>query len=211
MYKAILFDLDGVLVDMVEAHYEALNKALSPFGVKINREEQRTFFNGLPTIKKLEKLEQQGRLALGLREQINTLKQDHTKKLIPKYCKPDRAKTKMLAELKKRGFKLACCSNAIKETLHLMLKSAELHDYFDIIIGNNEVAKPKPDPEIYLTACRKLNIAPGQTIVVEDSPYGIQAAKASGAEVIIVKGVEEVDLKLFKKILKPAKNEKILA
>ena len=122
MYKAILFDLDGVLVNMPDGHYEALNKALKLFGVEIGRDEHAEYFNGLPTRKKLEELERQGRLPTGLREFVNEVKQTHTKQVIPKYCAPDYSKIILLNHLKTRGLKLACCSNSIKETLHLMLR-----------------------------------------------------------------------------------------
>lgn len=99
--KAILFDLDGVLVDMPDGHYEALNRALALFGAQIGREEHESFFNGLPTVKKLEKLEDMRRLPSGLREFINSIKQKYTKEIIPKYCTPDYSKIIMLKHLKK--------------------------------------------------------------------------------------------------------------
>lgn len=80
--KAILFDMDGVLVNMPDGHYEALNKALGLFGAKIEREEHFSYFNGLPTRKKLEKLEQEKRLPEGLREFINEIKQEYTKNIL---------------------------------------------------------------------------------------------------------------------------------
>ena len=83
-----------------------------------------------------------------------------------------------------------------------MLKSAQLFDYFDIIIGNDEVTNSKPDPEIYLKAFAKLGIEPSEAIIVEDAPHGIAAAKASGATVYEVKGVQDVHLSLFKDLLK---------
>ncbi len=201
MIKAILFDLDGVLVDMPQGHFEALNKALGYFGVQINEQEHKNYFNGLPTRKKIEELEKQGRLPMGLREFINGVKQQHTKDIIPKYCVPDYSKIILLKHLKKRGFKLACCSNSINETLSLMLKSAGLYDFFDVIIGNDQVQKPKPDPEIYLKAFQTLNLTPQECIIVEDAPHGVAAAKASGATVFEVRGCQDVDLSLFKDIL----------
>jgi beta-phosphoglucomutase-like phosphatase (HAD superfamily) len=196
--KAIIFDLDGVLVDMPNGHYEALNNALKLFGAQINYDEHMTHFNGLPTRKKLERLEQEERLPQGLREFINTIKQHHTKDVIPRYCPPDYAKILMLTHLKKRGYKLACCSNSIQETLHLMLKSAHLFDFFDLIIGNDEVTHPKPHPEMYLLAFERLGVKPQEAVIVEDSPHGIAAAKASGARVIEVRNIEDVHLDLFK-------------
>ena len=196
-YKAVLFDLDGVLVNMPQGHYEALNKALKLFGAEISPDEHRSFFNGLPTKKKLEELERQGRLAPGLRDFINDVKQRHTKEIIPKYCAPDYSKIILLRHLKERGFKLACCSNSMKETLHLMLKSAELFHFFDLVVGNDEVSNPKPHPEIYLRAMEQFGLAPEECLIVEDAPHGIAAARASGGRVIEVRNCEDVNLSLF--------------
>jgi len=201
MVKAILFDLDGVLVDMPEGHYEALNKALSYFGVEINKEEHQNYFNGLPTRKKIEELEGQNRLPSGLKELINSIKQRYTKEIIPKYCVPDYSKIILLKHLKRKGFKLACCSNSLKETLHLMLKSAQIFEYFDLIIGNDEISQPKPDPKIYLKTFEILKVKPEECIIVEDAPPGIAAAKQSGAVVYEVKGCQDVNLSLFKDLL----------
>ena len=200
-YSAILFDLDGVLVNMPEGHYEALNSALGLFGVEIGRDEHNTRFNGLPTRKKLEELERQGRLPEGLREFINEVKQQYTKELIPRYCTPDYSKIILLAELQRQRYKLACCSNSIRETLHLMLKTAHLFNFFDLILGNDEITNPKPNPEIYLTAFERLDVSPSECIIVEDSPHGIAAAEASGASVYAVRGVQDVDTSLFSTIL----------
>jgi len=201
MIKAILFDLDGVLVDMPEGHYEALNKALSLFGAKIEKEEHISVFNGLPTRAKIEKMEQIGRLPVGLKEFINRIKQKYTKEIIPKYCAPDYSKIILLKHLKRQGYKLGCCSNSIKETLHIMLKSAQLYDYFDIIIGNDEVTNHKPHPEMYIKSFEILKVNPDQCVIVEDSPHGVEAAKRSGAQVLEVRGVNDVNLSLFKNIL----------
>ena len=201
MIKAVLFDLDGVLVDMPDGHYEALNKALSYFGVEVNKEEHQNYFNGLPTWKKIEELEKQGRLPAGLSEFINGIKQKHTKEIIPKYCVPDYSKIILLKYLKTKGFKLACCSNSKKETLNLMLKSAQIFDYFDIIIGNDEISRPKPDPEIYLKTFDILGLKPEECIIVEDAAPGIASAKQSGAIVYEVKGCQDVNLSLFKTLL----------
>lgn len=199
--KAIIFDLDGVLVDMPDGHYEALNKALGLFGAKIGREEHFSYFNGLPTRKKIEELERQNRLPTGLKEFINNIKQKYTKEIIPSYCTPDYSKIILLRHLKDRGYKLACCSNSVKETLNIMLKSAGLFDFFDLIIGNDEVSQAKPDPEIYLTAFKLLGVKPEETIIVEDSPHGIAAAKASKGNVREVRGVQDVHLGLFSDVL----------
>lgn len=200
--KAILFDLDGVLVDMPQGHYESLNRALKLFGVEISNEEHYAYFNGLPTRKKLEELERQGRLPEGLIEFINSIKQVYTKEVIPKYCVPDYSKIIMLQQLKQHGYLLGCCSNSIRETLLLMLESAKIKDFFDIIISNEDVTKPKPDPEMYITAFKRFNIAPDEVVIVEDSPHGVQAAKESGGNVFVVRNTDDVHVGLFETLLK---------
>jgi len=200
--KAILFDLDGVLVDMPQGHYESLNRALKLFGVEISNEEHYAYFNGLPTRKKLEELERQGRLPEGLIEFVNSIKQIYTKEIIPKYCVPDYSKIIMLQQLKRHGYLLGCCSNSIRETLLLMLESAKIKDFFDIIISNEDVTKPKPDPEMYTTAFKRFNITPEEAVIVEDSPHGVQAAKESGGNVFVVRNTDDVHVGLFEALLK---------
>ena len=114
---------------------------------------------------------------------------------------PDYSKIIMLKHLKKQGFKLACCSNSIKETLQLMLKSAQIFEYFDLIIGNDEVKDHKPHPEMYLTTFARLGVKPEECIIVEDAPPGIASAKASGGIVYEVRGVNDVHLGLFRDVL----------
>lgn len=200
-YKAVLFDLDGVLVDMREAHFEALNTALSLFGTKIGDEEHHAFFNGLPSRKKLLALEEQCRVQYELIEFINEIKQLYTREIIPNVCLPNPEKIEMLLQLKQAGIKVGCCSNSMQEMVHLMLESSQLFEHFDVLIGNDSVSKPKPDPEMYIDAMRRLGVSPNETIIVEDSTYGIEAARASGATVYVVKGTEDVHIGLFGDIL----------
>jgi HAD superfamily hydrolase (TIGR01509 family) len=78
-----------------------------------------------------------------------------------------------------------------------MLTYAGLRDFLDVLVTNQDVREPKPNPECYLLAMEKLGVLPVETVIVEDSPYGIQAAKASGAKVITVASVNEVTLDIL--------------
>ncbi len=199
MLKAIIFDLDGVLVDATEWHYEALNKALKLFGQEIGREEHLKVYNGLPTNEKLKVLSDRGELPRGVHEIIKVLKRKYTDEIVATNCQPSHEKLIMLSYLKKLGFSLACCSNAQKYSVDNMLKRSMLDTFFDQIIGNDEGYQPKPAPDIYLAAFAKMKLNPQETIVVEDAPHGILAAKASGANVIEVRGFHEVNLSLFER------------
>lgn len=186
--KAIIFDLDGVLVDATEWHYLALNKALGLFGYSITRDEHEKAYNGLPTKKKLQLLTEQKGLPGTLHDFINTMKQKYTLELIQNNCVPDFQKLFLLKKLKNRGYKVAVASNAIHTSIEIMLKKARLWELCDEILSNQDVKNPKPDPEIYLKAFEKLQLKPQECIIVEDAEPGIKAARASGAWCLEVSG-----------------------
>ena len=197
MIKAIIFDLDGVLIDATEWHFEALNKALGLFGYSIGRDDHIKIFNGLPTTEKLKIMSEKDGLPMDLHELIKAMKKKYTDEIVSQKCRPDHTKQLMLTHLKNKGYKLACCSNAQKYSVMNMLIKSEMDHFFDEIIGNDEGFKPKPAPDIYLAAFAKLNMLPEETIIIEDAPHGIEAAKASGAQVIAVRGYKDVNLTLF--------------
>lgn len=196
--KAICFDLDGVLADMCEAHYQALNKALGIFGYKIEKGDHLKVYNGLPTLQKLKMMTEKGELPASLHDIISDCKKSYTKDEVRKNCKPEHQKTILMTHLKKK-YKLACCSNAIKESVVEMLTGLGLLEYFDEVIGNDEGMAPKPAPDIYLEAFKRLGVTPEEALIIEDAPHGIEAAKASGAAWIAVKDSSEVNLTLFEK------------
>jgi beta-phosphoglucomutase len=199
--KAIIFDLDGVLVDATEWHYEALNMALKTFGYEITREDHVSTYNGLPTVEKLKRLTIDRGLPVGLHEIIAKLKRKYTDERVAMKCHPSHDKQLLLANLKNRKYKLACCSNAQKYSVMNMLKRAGIDHFFDLILGNDEGFKPKPAPDIYLAAFGKLEVNPNQTIIIEDAPHGIKAAKDSGGKVISVKGFQDVNLSLLEELI----------
>lgn len=190
---AILFDLDGVLVDATEWHYESLNRALGLFGFGINRYEHLSAYNGLPTRKKLEMLTVEKGLPRALHDLIKRLKQVYTKEEILSHCWPVFEKEYMLSRLRREGYTLGVCSNAIRETVLLMLERSGVLKYFDLVMSNEDVDNPKPDPEIYLKAIERLGVAPDEVLIIEDAPHGREAARRSGARVLEVAGFQEVD------------------
>ena len=202
---AIIFDMDGVLIDAREWHYESLNKALDYFGVVIDRDEHLNAFDGLPTKIKLDMLSKQGRLPEKVHTLINKLKQKFTYEFIVRDCVPRFEHEYALSRLKRDGYKIGLASNSIKYSVDLMMVRSNLHEYFDIILSADDVVNPKPHPEIYLTAQKRLDIIPGRCLVVEDNPNGVAAATASGAHVLVVKNPDDVS---YKNILNKIKSLK---
>lgn len=188
----VLFDLDGVLVDATEWHFDALNRALGLFGFDITRYEHLSGYNGLPTRKKLEMLTVEKGLPAPIHDMLNRLKQAYTRDEILTKCRPVFDKEYMLSRLRREGYRLAVCSNSIRDSLALMVRQSGLTDYFEFLLSNEDVAKPKPDPAIYATAIARLGATPTEVLIVEDAPHGVEAALASGAHVCQVAGFGEV-------------------
>lgn len=191
--KAILFDMDGVLIDAKDWHYEALNKALGLFGIEISRYDHLHTFDGLPTKVKLKILSERYYLPEELHPFINRMKQIYTTELIYQKCHPMFQHEYALSKLHNSGYKIAVCSNSIRQTIELMMDRSDLTKYLNVIVSNEDVKKAKPDPEMYLTAMDKLNMKPEECIVVEDNPNGILAGKNSGANVLEVATVYDVN------------------
>ncbi len=195
--KAVLFDMDGVLIDAREWHYEALNETLSIFGYEISREEHISRFDGLSTATKLEILSNERGLPRYLHKSINRIKQDRTLRLAAQYCYPDMGHQVLISRLITMGIKVGVVTNSVRQTTEFMLTYAGVINHLSVLITNQDVGSPKPAPDGYLEAMRRLDVHPSETIVVEDNEYGIQAAKASGANVVIKTEDSELGLDLL--------------
>jgi len=197
--KAVLFDMDGVLIEAKDWHYEALNKALALFGYEITRTEHLSGYDGLPTRTKLKKLTMEKGLPEELHDFINEMKQQYTVKIIHNQCRPRFNHEFALSKLKAEGYRIAVCSNSIRMTIEMMMEYAKLSGYLDFIISNQDVKNAKPDPEIYLVAMEKLKLKPEECLICEDNENGIEAAIASGGCLLAVKTVDDVNYNNIKK------------
>jgi beta-phosphoglucomutase len=194
---AVLFDMDGVLIDARDWHYKALNMALEPFGYDISPIDHETRFNGLSTKSKLEILNNEFGFPKDLNEIVNAVKQDRTLRIIAQKCFPIIPHQILLSRLKSCDVKIGVVTNSIRLTAEAMLRHAGVFDFLDILVTNQDVKQHKPDPEGYLLAMKKLKVEPSNTVVIEDSDYGIEAAKAAGCTVIEVDGPENVSLEIL--------------
>lgn len=197
--KLVIFDLDGVLVNACEWHRVALNDALrGACAQEISKEEHIDMFNGLPTRVKLKMLVELGRIPETSCDLVYDTKQAKTVEVIEKYATIRKEKQIMISRLKEAGVKVACYTNSIRETAELMLEKTGILELFDYVLTNQDVKMPKPDPEGYLFLMEHFGISKENTLIIEDSPKGVQAATSSGARTIKVNGPDIVDLNLFK-------------
>jgi beta-phosphoglucomutase len=192
--KLVIFDLDGVLVDACEWHRVAFNQALEKIsGHIISEKDHIEKYNGLPTATKLKILNNENIIKPEDNIRIHDLKQDLTIKLIEENIKTDPTKIELLKWLLNEGCEVACFTNSIMKTAHLMLKGAGIKEFFNVIVTNEDVESPKPNPEGYIKIMSNYNFSPTECIIVEDSPKGIAAATASGANVMKVENATQVN------------------
>jgi len=207
--KAVLSDLDGVLVRAPEIHRIALNEALHQIAhMRIPKYEHDSDFNGLPTRTKLTILVEQGRIREDQIESIYHAKQNKTDRVIRETLKHDDAITNIGRYWKESGFMVACVTNAIRSSSTTMLTLCGIMPYVDWLVSNEDVSAPKPSPEGYLKAMEHFGVLPEECIIIEDAPRGLEAARASGCPNIWqVEGVDDVRVRGFRQFMRSIKSD----
>ena len=197
--KAILFDMDGVLIEAKDWHYEAMNRALGLFGMEISRYDHLVTYDGLPSTRKLQMLSLERDLPTMLHQFINTMKQKYTMEIVYSKCKPVFYHEYALAKLQTDGYRMAVCSNSVRASIEVMMERANLQKYLDFIMSAQDVCNGKPDPEIYCASISRLELKPEECLILEDNENGIKAAIASGAHLMKIRSVEDVNYQHIKR------------
>jgi HAD superfamily hydrolase (TIGR01509 family) len=212
MVKLIIFDLDGVLVDAKEIHYNTLNQALWEIGKSdkyvISEADHLSTYDGLKTNQKLELLTQLKGLHPNTYEKVWNRKQKLTIDVISK-LQLDLNKIELFKELRDRGYKLAVASNSIRRSVLVMLAKIGIIEYMDLIISNEDVKNSKPHPEMYWKTMSMMGCLPEETLIVEDSPHGLLAASRSRANVLRVDNPKDLTIEKIEDKLKENKHMSI--
>ena len=202
MIKLIIFDLDGVLVEAKNIHFDALNEALGS-KYKIEWNEHLSKYDGLKTKQKLEMLTKEKGLPIDLYDTVWEEKQKLTLIKLSN-LKPSTQLQNCISSLVNEGYKIACCSNSIRKTVLTVLSKLGIIEYFDLILSNEDVRNSKPHPEIYWKAISLMDCLPEETLIVEDSPFGLLAANRSKSNVMRVESPKDIT---FEKINKHLNNK----
>jgi len=210
MTKLIIFDLDGVLVEAKQIHFDTLNQALKEIDEKyvITEAEHLSIYDGLKTTQKLELLTKNKGLHLQFYDDIWYKKQHLTIEAISQ-LQPDTRLIEIFKELRDMGYKLACASNSIRRSVLVMLAKIGIIEYMDLIISNEDVKNSKPHPEMYWKAMSMMSCLPEETLIVEDSPPGLLAASRSRANVLRVDNPKDLTLDKIKNKLNKKKSMSI--
>jgi beta-phosphoglucomutase family hydrolase len=182
--KTFLWDMDGVITDSGSFHLAAWQETFEKRGFKFSKDNFTKFF-GTRNDFIIRSV-----LGGGLPQKdvvtIAEEKEEHFRHKIRGNIKPLPGVMKLLDTIKKGNFKLALASSAPKENIDLVNSELNLERYFDYIISGRDVAESKPSPQIYLLAAEKLGAEPKDCVVIEDSPFGVKAAKAAGMKCLAV-------------------------
>ncbi len=208
MIDTIIFDLDGVLINSKNTHFESLNRALSDNKVKyqISYEDHLKNFDGLPTIKKLEILNKKKLVPKKLNNKIKFKKNKYTREILKRNLIYDKKIYSLFQKLSKK-YKIGIATNAIEETLKIAIKNLKISKFINYSISTENIKNSKPHPEIYLRSIVNLNSKPKNTLVLEDSHNGRMAAKEAGARLMPIKSLEDVTYKNIINFIENKKND----
>lgn len=210
MNKLVIFDLDGVLIDSRDMHYDALNRALKKISSKyiINREEHLSLYDGLPTSRKLAMLTERKGLPVDTHQQIWEDKQKATLEIFSE-LEHDYELMHYFQQLKQRGYQVAVASNSIRNTVKLVLLKLGILEFIDYYVSNEDVARNKPFPEMYWKCMTACNALPKDTIIFEDSHIGRQGALDSGATLIAIENRDDLNQEKIDKMFKIFSTQKL--
>mgnify|MGYP001411612317 CR=1 FL=1 len=209
MVKLVIFDLDGVLIDSKEIHFEALNLALDE-KFRISREEHISEYDGLPTREKLNLLSEKKGLPTSCFDQIWIDKQQITLNIFKRTISKDYELMNFFQQLINEGYKIAVASNSIRNTVKIILLKLGLLEFIDIFVSNEDILRNKPYPEMYWKCMIALGAIPENTVIIEDSLIGRQGALDSKCHLITVDNRKDLDqskINKIKKILNKSKKK----
>lgn len=178
-FKAVIFDMDGVLIDSEPIHMQIEIKLLNTFGVNISKDEMSQFI-GKSNQEMWTTLIHRYNLEYSISElhQITTeLKSNYFR---DEMLEPIVGVVDLLKDLKENNIKIAVASSSPIEHIQIILEKLEIIQYFQEIVSGDDVEYSKPEPDIFLLAAKRLGVEPRLCMVIEDSTHGIAAAKSAG-------------------------------
>ena len=175
MIKAVVFDMDGVIAETENMHIEAEKQTMLKYGIKISEDELH-LYTGTTAKVMFTDLIKKYKLKTTF-EQIFSEKEKILDNMLEEGVKPTKGVINLLLQLKKRKIKLAVASSSHRKMIEQVLKKVRIIDLFDSIIGAEDIDRSKPDPQIFLMSAKRLKVRPEECWVVEDSKFGVEAAK----------------------------------
>lgn len=177
--KAVLFDMDGLMVDSEPFHLKAFNEELQKYGKYITEEENAKLYMGMSPSDESKDMVKRYDLPI-LAEELALAKQNNFRHFLAQEVNPQPGLLKLLQDLSQSGFKIAFASGSVKENIETVINKFQIGSLIDAYCSTQEVEKGKPAPDVYLLAAQRIGIKPDECLVLEDAPKGVEAAKAAG-------------------------------
>jgi beta-phosphoglucomutase-like phosphatase (HAD superfamily)/dTDP-glucose pyrophosphorylase len=211
MNKLVIFDLDGVLIDSRDMHYEALNRALGNINQDyvISKDEHLSLYDGLPTSRKLAMLTEKKGLPVDTHQKIWEDKQKATLEIFSR-LEHDYELMHYFKQLKEKNYQVAVASNSIRNTVKLVLLKLGVLEFVDYYVSNEDVVKNKPFPEMYWKCMTACNAIPKDTVIFEDSHIGRQGALDSGANLIAIENRPDLNQDKINQVFKLFATKKLI-
>jgi len=187
--KAIIFDMDGVLVDSEPHHIKIEKKLFAKLNLNISDEEHSTYM-GTATDVMWEKIVSHKKLTLDIKDLVEqTILESKLHFSLQENLVPISGLVELLDEIYKKGIPMAVASSSGQEIIDIILKHTNLKKYFKYMVSSELVGASKPEPDIFLHTAKLLGVKPWECVVIEDSANGIRAAKAANMYCIAYNGV----------------------
>ena len=180
---AVIFDMDGTMIANMKHHDLAWEEFLRRYSIELSEEEKKTKISSRRNHEIFGTLFGEDTPS-EVREAYAEEKEQLYRDLYKNDIKEVTGLSSILEKLKKRGLNLAIATTAPRKNRDFGLKALGLTETFKVIVGNEDVTRGKPDPQIFLEAAKLLKVEPNQCLVFEDSPVGIEAARNAGMRVV---------------------------
>lgn len=179
MIKAVIFDLDGLMVDSEPVHYKAYAQVFQQEGKELPEQEYAKNYVGISDGDTARDMVSRYHLKISPQELLERKDAVFTQ-LLPGNVVPQKGLYELMEQLRAHGYKTAVASGALLSAIEQIIKALKLENSFDILCSAEAVAHGKPAPDLFLFAAKKLNVPPAECLVLEDAPPGVQAARAAG-------------------------------
>lgn len=181
---AVIFDMDGVLIDSVGINWKAYNQILAQYGCRVSNDKIHQYM-GLTLDDQVKRLNKEFNLNIDVA--AFEKESSKIKEVALRVIRPKKGVMTLLQSLREEGSSIAVGTSSPLSITRNNLTRAGIWQYFDVYVTKNDVSKHKPHPEVYTTAAEALGITPDYCVVIEDAPAGIQAAKDAAMRCVAVK------------------------
>jgi beta-phosphoglucomutase len=188
---AVIFDVDGVLTDSYDAHFQSWQRMFGEIGVQFTDEQFRSTFGR--TNRDIFNELYPGQMNDEEARRLGDRKEELYRKIVSETFKPLPGAVALIDALRTAGFKLAVGSSGPPENIALTLEKLGRAERFDATVTGRDVQRGKPDPQVFLLAAERLDVRPERCAVIEDAPQGIEAANRAAMTSIAVTGTATRD------------------